>query len=148
MRKSLKVLFGVVIVVVAALLYAWPYVEMELAGFANYTEQDKREYEFYTPDILKKMPRITENYDFDFANITGPAKHVNAVKFYGTDNTSKIDAYLTAIGYKKQDECDLNSSCWRASDPNETIYVGILTGEKTVIVQVVYDFTHNVSRAN
>lgn len=141
MRKSFKVLSGVVIVIAAALTYAWPYIKMEFTGFDNYTEQDKREYNFYTPDILRKMPRISERYDFDFANVTGPAKHVNAVKFYGTDDTSKINAYLTSIGYTKQDECDLNSSCWRGTDPQETIYVGILTGEKTVIVQVVYNFT-------
>lgn len=141
MRKLLKVLSGVVIIIAAALTYAWPYIKMEFTGFANYTEQDKREYDFYTPDILRKMPRISERYDFDFANVTGPAKHVNAVKFYGTDDTSKINAYLISIGYKKQDECDLNASCWQGTDPQETIYVGVLTGEKTVIVQVVYNFT-------
>ncbi|QJW56207.1 hypothetical protein HL670_03096 [Serratia plymuthica] len=141
MRSSLKLLSIVVVVVAAAVVYAWPYIEMEFAGFANYTEQDKREYEFYTPDVLKDMPRISEYYDFDFTNVTGPAKHVSAVKFYGTDDTSRIDSYLNAVGYKKYDKCDLNASCWQGSDLHETIYVGVLTGEKTVIVQVVYNFT-------
>ena len=73
MRKSFKVLGSVSIVAAAALTYAWPYIVMEFAGSAHYTEQDKREYEFYTPVLLKKMPRISSRYDFDFANITGPA---------------------------------------------------------------------------
>ncbi|WP_435947087.1 hypothetical protein [Dryocola sp. BD586] len=142
MRKSAKALSAVAVFVVLAAVFicAWPYIEMEFAGSASYTEQDKREYNFYTPDILKNMPRISKRYDFDFANITGPAKHVNAVKFYGTDDTSKIAAWLTSSGYEKQAECNLNSTCWRGTDPRETVYVGILTGEKTVIVQVVYDF--------
>lgn len=140
MRKSFIVFIITIIISAAALIYAWPYIRMEFTGFANYTERDKREYDFYTPDLLRKMPRISENYDFDFSNVTGPAKHVNAVKFYGTDDTSKIDAYLTSNGYRKQAECDLNSACWRGADPQETVYVGILTGEKTVIVQVVYNF--------
>jgi hypothetical protein len=56
MRKSFKVVGSVIIVAAAALTYVWPYIVMEFAGNAHYTEQDKRKYEFYTPDLLKKMP--------------------------------------------------------------------------------------------
>lgn len=140
MRKSFKVLSGAVIIVAAALTYVWPYIVMEFAGSAHYTEQDKREYKFYTPDILKKMPRISSRYSFDFANITGPATHVYAVRFYDAKDIGKIEDYLRSIGYK-QDRCDFESVCWRSTDPQESVYVGTLNGEKTVIVQVVYNFT-------
>jgi len=141
MRKSLKVLVIIIVVITAVLTYAWPYIEMEFTGSAHYTEQDKREYNFYTPDILKKIPRISPRYDFDFANITGPATHVYAVKFYDTEDIRRINTYLASTGYIRQDECDAESVCWRGTDPQEIIYVGMLRGEKTVIVQVVYDFT-------
>ncbi|MCU5772108.1 hypothetical protein N5923_13765 [Erwiniaceae bacterium BAC15a-03b] len=141
MRKSIKVVIVVVVMAVAALAYTWPYIEMEFAGNAHYTEQDSREYNFYTPDILKKMPRISDRYDFDFANVTGPATHVYAIKFYDSEDTGKIDAWLTLAGYQRQSECDEELVCWRGADPQETVYVGRLKGEKTVIVQVVYDFT-------
>ncbi|RRZ87237.1 hypothetical protein [Erwinia sp. 198] len=141
MHKSLKILCPVFIVAVAALASTWPYIRMEFAGSAHYTEQDKREYNFYTPDILKKMPRISCRYDFDFANITGPATHVYAIKFYDTADTHRVNNYLASAGYKQQNECDAESVCWRGSDPLEIIYVGVLRGEKTVIVQVVYNFT-------
>lgn len=140
MRKSLKVFGGAIIVIAIALTYAWPWVRMEFAGSAHYTEQDKREYYFYTPDILKKMPRISVRYAFDFANITGPAAHVYAVKFYDTKDTRKIEDYLTSTGYQRT-ECDFESPCWRKTDPQESVYVDALKGENTVIVQVVYTFT-------
>lgn len=140
MRKSFKVFSGTIIIIAVALTYAWPWVKMEFAGSAHYTEGDKREYDFYTPDILKKMPRISTRYSFDFANITGPATHVYAVKFYDTKDTSKIEDYLTSIGYK-QVKCDFESVCWRSTEPQESVYVGTLNGEKTVIVQVVFNFT-------
>lgn len=38
------------------------------------------------------------------------------------------------MGYK-QDKCDIESVCWRSTDPQESVYVDILNGEKTVIVQ-------------
>lgn len=140
MRNSLKLLSVIIIMLAAALIYALPWIKMEFAGSAHYTEQDKRQYEFYTPEILKKMPRISARYSFDFANNTGPASHVYAVKFYATNDVGKIESFLTSTGYR-QSKCDFESVCWRGSDPQETIYVGTLKGEQTVIVQVVYNFT-------
>ncbi|AHG19288.1 hypothetical protein Z042_06395 [Chania multitudinisentens RB-25] len=140
MRNSYKILAVVAVVMVATLAYAWPYIAMEFAGSAHYSEQDTREYEFYTPEILKRMPRISPRYDFDFANITGPATHVYAVKFYDTEATKEIEEYLESTGYM-QEMCDFEVVCWRSSDPQESVYVGTLNGEKTVIIQVVYNFT-------
>lgn len=140
MRNSLWVLIAMVAVIAAALVWVWPYIQMEFAGSAHYTEQDKLEYAFYTPDLLKKMPRISPRYDFDFANITGPASHVYAVKFYGTRETKEIEDYLESSGYRKS-KCDSGEVCWRSSEPQESIYIGTLKGENTVIIQMVYDFT-------
>jgi hypothetical protein len=140
MRNSLRVLIATVVVIAAALVWMWPYIQMEFAGSAHYTEQDKREYDFYTPDLLKKMPRISPRYDFDFANIAGPASHVYAVKFYGTRETKEIEDYLESSGYRKS-ICDSGEVCWRSSEPQESIYIGTLKGENTVIIQMVYDFT-------
>lgn len=140
MRNSFRVLIVTVIVIVAALMWVWPYVQMEFAGSAHYSEQDTKKYEFYTPDILKKMPRIATRYAFDFANITGPASHVYAVKFYGTRETKEIEDYLKSSGYI-QNTCDSGEVCWRGSDPQESVYIGTMKGEDTVIIQVVYRFT-------
>lgn len=141
MRNSSRVLIAMVVAVTAALVWVWPYIQMEFAGSAHYTEQDKREYAFYTPDLLKKMPRISPQYDFDFANITGPATHVYTIKFYGTEDTSKIDAYLVSLGYKPQGKCNIDNMCWRGTDNTETVMVRPLKSEKGVAVQIVYDFT-------
>lgn len=140
MRNSLRVLIATVVLISAVLVWVWPYVQMEFAGSAHYTEQDKREYNFYTPDLLKKMPRISPRYDFDFANITGPASHVYAVKFYGTRETNEIEDYLESSGYRKS-KCDSGEICWRSSEAKESIYIGTLKGENTVIIQMVYNFT-------
>ncbi|MCP2234023.1 MULTISPECIES: hypothetical protein [Erwinia] len=141
MRKSLKIASITIVIGIAALAFARPWIEMEFAGSAHYTQQDSREYNFYTPEVLKKMPRISERYDFDFANVTGPASHVYAVKFYDSKDTDEINKYLSSSGYQKQGDCDEDTLCWKGADPQETIYVGSLKGENTVIVQVVYDFT-------
>lgn len=140
MRKSVKVLSGIIIVVAAALVCAWPYIKMEFAGSAHYTEHDTREYQFYTPDILKKIPRISRQYDFDFANIMGPASHVYAIRFYDTDNVSKIDAYLNRMGYKKQETCHIEAACWRSNDPQEVITVSTLENPEAILVSVIYSF--------
>ncbi|HDF2340727.1 TPA: hypothetical protein PC598_000249 [Morganella morganii] len=139
MRNSIKVVIGMGVLICIGLVYFWPYVQMEFAESAHYTEQDKREYDFYTPEILKKMPRVSNDYSFDFANITGPATHVNAIKFSGVKDVSQIEKYLISSGYVKR-ACDFEQPCWRNLDPQESIYIDSTENNK-VVVQVVYSFT-------
>lgn len=135
-----KLLTMVVVLVAAALMWGWPYVQMEFAGSAHYTEQDKREYEFYTPDILKQMPRISSRYDFDFANITGPASHVYAIRYYDVVDSEKIDRYLDSLGYKKQERCHIEAVCWLGSDPQEIVTVSTLENPKSLLISVIYNY--------
>lgn len=140
MSKSWIALSVFIIAGAAALACAWPYMVMELSGSAHYTEQDEREYRFYTPDILKKMPRISSQYDFDFANITGPASHVYAIRFYDTDDTSRVSAYLDINGYKKQESCHIEAVCWRGGDPNEVVTVSTLESPEAILISVIHTF--------
>lgn len=111
---------------------------MEFSGSAHYTEQDKREYRFYTPDILKNIPHISPQYDF--ANITGPASHVYAIRFYNTNDVSKIDAYLNKMGYRKQETCHIEAVCWRGDDPQEVVTVSKREKPEALLVSVIYTF--------
>jgi len=140
MRKSYKVLGSIMMTAVVAMIYVWPYIAMEFAGSAHYTEQNKREYKFYTPELLKKMPRISPRYDFDFANITGPASHVYAIRYYGTDDSKRIETYLNAMGYQKLGSCHIEAVCWRSADPQETVTVSMLDSPKALLVSVIYNY--------
>ncbi|AIR60961.1 hypothetical protein LH23_09910 [Cedecea neteri] len=140
MRNSLKIFTAVVVVITAGLVWAWPYITMEFAGSAHYTEQDKREYEYYTPDILREMPRISPRYDFDYVNVTGPGAFIHAVSFYDIDDSSRVDAYLEIKGYTKQKECHIKAVCWQGSDSEETITVSNLKEEKIIQVAIIYDY--------
>ncbi|MDY1035752.1 hypothetical protein [Lelliottia sp. CFBP8978] len=140
MRKSLQVLSGALLIAAIALCFAWPYVTMEFAGSAHYTEQDKREYAFYTPDVLKNMPRVSLHYDFDFVNITGPASLVHAIRYYDAVDSGKINAYLESMGYNKQDNCHIQAVCWRGNDPQEIITISELDSPKALLVSVIYNY--------
>lgn len=63
---------------------------MEFASCAHYTEQNKREYEYNTPELLKKIPRISEDHNFSYSNISGPQTFVFGVEFNGTTDTKKF----------------------------------------------------------
>lgn len=139
MRNSLKLLTVFFVLVAAALMYAWPYIKMEFAGSAHYTEQDTREYEFYTPDILKKMPRISSRYDFDFTNVTGPASHVYAIRYYDVVDSEKIDLYLSSLGYKKQEKCHIEAVCWLGTEPHEIVTVSTLEIPESILISVIYN---------
>ncbi|MEI2265898.1 hypothetical protein [Erwinia sp. CGal63] len=136
MRNSFKVLSFIAIVAGASTLYAWSWLKMGFAESARYTEQDKKEYDFYTPDILKNIPRISTRYEFHYANISGPASLVHAIHFYDTSDASEINRYLKASGYKKQPTCIVEADCWQKQDPNEVITVGTFSDLHMVLVAV------------
>ncbi|MCO4311895.1 hypothetical protein [Pectobacterium versatile] len=137
MSISLKIFAVLGITVIAAAVGSlWPYIKMNFAGSAHYTEQDKREYAFYTPDILKAMPRITDRYDFNFSNVTGPEAKVWTVNFYGTDDTRKVHTYLTSMGYEKQVRCDVEAECWRTAGTKDVVTIATFDTDKSVMVQV------------
>lgn len=46
------------------LYLGWPYLKIGFASSAHYTDKDKIEYEYYTPEVLKKMPRISNSHEF------------------------------------------------------------------------------------
>ncbi|NIF32967.1 hypothetical protein F3J29_12590 [Enterobacter sp. Cy-643] len=139
MRNALKVLIAVAVVITAGLVWSWPYIEMSFEGSAHYTEQDKREYKFYTPDILREMPRISPRYDFNYVNITGPAAFIHVVSFYDIADSSKVDLYLEGKGYTKQDDCFIDGTCWKGSDPEETITVAHHEKKNFIQVSVIYN---------
>lgn len=136
MRNACKIVGCLAIVAGAALISVWPWFKMSSASSAHYTERDKREYDYYTPDILKNMPRISARYDFHYANISGQASLVHAINFYDTQDVSAINQYLTASGYKKGSDCFVEAACWQGQNPNEVITVGASSDFNVVQVAV------------
>lgn len=137
MKTSNKVLLATFAIVFIGLVYAWPYVKMDFAESASYTEQDKRQYEFFTPDLLKKIPRVSENYQFGYSNIAGPDLLIYDVKFSGTTDASRIDIYLEENGYKRLGVCDIEGECWQGDNPKIAVSVGIVSKPETVIVSMI-----------
>jgi len=140
MEKALKPLIVTAIFVSGLVAYFIPYIKMEFSGSAHYTEQNKREYNFYTPAILKTMPRITSEYDFDFANITGPASQVYAIRFYHTNDPSEINRYLKKNSFIQQKECHIQAVCWQRGNASETVTISTLDKPIALLVSVIYKF--------
>ncbi|MFE8049840.1 hypothetical protein RBA63_20655 [Brenneria goodwinii] len=147
MRKATVVLIGLVVIAGIVLVVGWPYVRMEFASSAHYTELDKREYEYYTPEILKKIPRASDNYRFDFSKGAGRDEFVFTVHFYGAKDSSVIIDYLRAEGYERQKTCDVEAECWRSYKNNDVITIAHFTSPKEIFVQI-YRSPHTKSLAD
>lgn len=139
MRIRYKITLIVLVLLTAGIVYAWPYVQMNFAESARYTENNRREYEFYTPELLKKMPRVTGDYEFGFSNVSGPGTLVYDLQFKGTSDANKINSYLEEHGYKKSSTCDIQGDCWKGEDPKVSVSVGIIKDPSTLIVSLVVD---------
>lgn len=133
MKKILTGLAVVVLIGIIALTVAWPYMKMEFASSAQYTELDRQEYEYYTPALLKQMPRISDDYEFRYANISGPQAFVYSIEFKGVTDASKIRGYLSQAGYQLQRSCDIEAECWISSHSKQDI----VTLNQSLPLQVV-----------
>lgn len=142
MKRPFKIATSIIAILVAVLTgviaYYWPIIEPGFDGSAHYTEQETRLYEHFTPDILKKMPRISDRYEFAFYNVSGPESQGYTVTFHDTTDTSKISAYLASLGYSKHNDCVVSGDCWRGKNPEVTVTVGTIAQNKNVLVSVVY----------
>ncbi|AUX72205.1 hypothetical protein [Erwinia pyrifoliae] len=132
------VIFRTCVIFVAAIILAtgWTFLKLEFAGSAYYTEKDWLEYEFYTPDLLKRIPRISDEYTFEFGNVTGPEAHVFSVHFQGVTDSNEIRNYLKSEGYEPQKTCNVEAECWRSYKNNDVISVAKFLSPKEVFVDV------------
>lgn len=138
MKKSLKITLAVLIVCVTGLFYGLQYLSMAFSDGANYTEKNKREYNFYTPELLKNMPRVSSVYSFHYSNVSGPNPAlIHQVIFFGTTDPLKINAYLEKNGFKKTILCNKNRDCWVGQDPNMTVSVGFEENPAAILIEMV-----------
>ncbi|MEB6336103.1 hypothetical protein [Serratia rhizosphaerae] len=140
MNKTQKIVAVISVIAIAALaavlVYLWPTMKTEFAGSAQYTEQDSRLYQFYTPELFKNMPRISDHYDFNYASISGPEAQAFAVTFYGTSNISSVNAYLANMGYQPQATCTVEAECWRTAGSKDVVMVAQLPKPERVFIQI------------
>ncbi|WP_338559910.1 hypothetical protein [Erwinia sp. E_sp_B04_7] len=134
MKKRIIARTGVIFGLILA--SSLTFIKLEFAGSACYTEQDWLEYNFYTPDLLKKLPRISTEYGFDFNNITGPEAHVFSVNFYNVTETRPVRDYLKSVGYEPQKSCNVEAECWRSHATNDVVTVGNMLSQKGVFVEI------------
>ena len=136
MKKSAKNLLSIIIFIFAILAFAWPYIKMELASSAYYTQYNEREYEYYTPDLLKNMPRISDKYEFAFGNVSGPQAQVFTIRFQDTNDAKKVRDYLTSAGYKPQTNCHVEAECWRIEGSRDVVSVINYHSPDSIAVQI------------
>ena len=133
---KMKFVLLTIVVVFCAGAYAWPYLQMEFASSAYYSQNDKREYEYYTPDLLKKMPRISQSYTFQYISNHDSKPTLHEISFDGTTDKVKIESFLRSEGYVKQVECDTEAECWRSTAPNKVVSLYSVTSPDHVVVQI------------
>ncbi|MDF7648190.1 hypothetical protein F3J38_18330 [Pantoea sp. Acro-805] len=138
MKNAIKPVLITFAILAIGMTYGLHYLKMVFAEGAEYSEKDRRDYDFYTPELLKNIPRITKDFRFTYNNESGPNPAlIHQIRFIGTSDTSKIDIYLERNGFKKGGVCDYRGVCWTGNEPNINVSVGIEEDPITVIVSMV-----------
>lgn len=115
MKIKTALSISLVVIIFLVGFCGWLFLRMAFDSSAYYTENDRIQYEFYTTDLLKRMPRISKDYTFEYANISGPQAFVFTIQFNGTTQTKEIHQYLRSEGFELQDKCDVLAECWQSN---------------------------------
>ncbi|QDY41656.1 hypothetical protein [Candidatus Pantoea soli] len=138
MKTSLRITLSILITCALGLAWGLHFLRMELADGADYTEQDTQQYEFYTPDLLKKMPRITESYRFHYSNVSGPnPARIFQLRFTGVTDNAPIKTYIERNGYKKSEACSFAGDCWAGQDPDIRVTVEVREKPRSLLITLV-----------
>ncbi len=136
MRKFINLLAITLFTLCVTLYLGGPYLKIGFASSAHYTDKDKIEYEYYTPEVLKKMPRISNSYEFTYTNVSGPQAYVFSINYHGVSDVNGLYEYLISEGYFLQKTCDVEAECWRSYSNNDVIPVSNFTDPNEVFVDV------------
>ncbi|ABS48840.1 MULTISPECIES: hypothetical protein [Yersinia pseudotuberculosis complex] len=135
--KKVAIIFIVLILIVALpMIYFWPTIKVLTGGNSRYTEQDKKNYQLLTDEIIKNCPRISSNYEFGYATVDGPGIEVSAVTFHGSNDIEKIHNYLYSIGFTL-DRTEDSGEYWKSERSDKTVHIGVINSPKTTIVEVM-----------
>lgn len=135
MKKLLTIMMAMLVI---SLFYLFQCFRMEFADAADYTQQDKGKYYFYTPELLKSMPRISNIYSFHYSNVSGPNPAlIHQISFFGTADAREIDTYLERKGYKIRSICNTNGSCWVGENPKVTLSVSIEENPNIIKIEMI-----------
>lgn len=135
MKMKAALLFIIALVITFAFLWR-SYFELELASSAYYSQNDKREYEYYTPELFKMMPRISSTYSFQYISNHDARKRLYGIRFDGTSETEKLKSWLQLAGYKPQATCDTSAECWRKEDSDNVVSLYSSANPDYVVIQL------------
>ena len=139
--KIKPVILAVVAIIFLAGACAWPYVKMEFSHSAYYSQSDKREYEYYTPELLKMMPRISSSYTFQYISNHDSRAALRGIIFEETTDTSEVKEYLKSKGYEPQTTCDTSAECWQTTRSKDVVSLYSLSSPDCVVVQISENWT-------
>ena len=115
---------------------AWPYVKMEFASSAYYRQSDGTEYNYYTLDLLKRMPRISPDYSFQYMSNHDSPSVLHGIRFEGTTETISIRNYLKSEGYEQQSHCATQAECWQNPGSTDVVSLYSVNSPDYVVVQM------------
>lgn len=120
LHKIATIITGLMVLLV--LVAGYFIVPVWWTSDAQYTEQDWLEYHLLTSDEIKCAPRITKNYIIEYHLRDGPSPYVRAIKFTDTTETTRLEHYLLALGYRPAIN-PVHGKMWASPDRNTTAYI-------------------------
>ena len=104
----------------------------------TYRESDTISYSWFTSDLIKDVPRISQAYEFEYRSQDGASPEMSAVTFYNTGDAEKLRSYLKAKGFTYETR-DSFGEQWTHYDSGLVMSLAVdKTQKKVILMELSY----------
>ncbi|WP_312142503.1 hypothetical protein [Pantoea septica] len=132
MRFLRNTIYIILAVIIGVTVFAVSFSPAPGEG-KSYRESDSISYSWFTSDLIKHAPRISETYDFEYRAQDGASPEMNSVTFHNTNDAEKIRSYLKEKGFVYE-TTDSFGEQWTHYDSGLVMSLAIDKNQKTVIL--------------
>lgn len=123
------ILMTIILISLSPLLIPWP-------DKLEYRESDLFDYYIYTDVDIKQVPRISNNYYFEYISPDGSTRETNLIIFCGGD-ARIIRNYLTGLGFHLYNYSDNGREEHWISNDNRRFTFSIVTNKKKGLISLI-----------
>ncbi|MDU4092658.1 MAG: hypothetical protein E7H57_05205 [Pantoea sp.] len=132
LKWALVLLLAVLVINVVDFFYINTRLVNEAERNPGFKQSERRLYRLFVDEDIKDVPRITDDYYFQYRRMDGPSAEISGIVFNGITETAALEKYLAALGYRHVSDDEIGQRWEKDGRPNPNIYIWRDTASKTI----------------
>ncbi len=135
MKKNIRI----ILLIIAALFIVWNVILIKFTPgpgeSSRYKESDFLSYYWFTDNLIKNAPRISNHYQFEYWELDGSSPRMSIIEYHDATDADALRDYLNHMKFNKK-KTDSHGERWEKKNTG-TVYINEAKGEKVIILSLL-----------